>query len=34
MADLKMMKALDVGAKEIRMEGVEGATVRWLISTT
>jgi len=32
MADLKMMKTLDVGAKEIRMEGVEGVTVRWLIS--
>jgi quercetin dioxygenase-like cupin family protein len=32
MADLKMMKALDVGAKENRMEGAEGVTVRWLIS--
>jgi quercetin dioxygenase-like cupin family protein len=32
MAGLKMMKALDVGAKEVRIEGAEGVTIRWLIS--
>ncbi len=32
MAELKMMKALDVDAKEVEMDGVEGITIRWLIS--
>ena len=32
MAELKMMKALDVGASEVKLEGVEGVTIRWLIS--
>jgi quercetin dioxygenase-like cupin family protein len=27
-----MMKALDVVAKEVKMDGAEGVTVRWLIS--
>ena len=32
MADLKMMKALDVEASKVEMEGVEGVTIRWLIA--
>ena len=32
MTGLKMMKALDVDAKEVEMDGVEGITIRWLIS--
>jgi len=32
MAELKMMKALDVGAETIDMEGVKGVSIRWLIS--
>jgi len=32
MADLKMMKALDAGASNVEMEGVEGVTIRWLVS--
>lgn len=27
-----MMRALDVGASKVEMEGVEGVTIRWLIS--
>jgi quercetin dioxygenase-like cupin family protein len=32
MAGLKMMKALDVGAKEVSIEGARGVNIRWLIS--
>ena len=32
MSELKMMKASDVDAKQVEMEGVEGVTIRWLIS--
>ena len=32
MSGPRMMKALDVGAKEVEMDGVEGVTIRWLIS--
>lgn len=32
MADLKMMRALDVEAGAVDMEGAEGVSIRWLIS--
>ena len=32
MAELKMMSALEVGAKDVEMDGVEGVSIRWLIS--
>lgn len=32
MAELKMMNALDIDAKDVNMDGVEGVTIRWLIS--
>jgi quercetin dioxygenase-like cupin family protein len=32
MSGLKMMNALDTGAKAVDMDGVEGVTIRWLIS--
>ena len=32
MAELKMMKALDIGAEDVKMDGVVGVTIRWLIS--
>jgi quercetin dioxygenase-like cupin family protein len=32
MAELKMMKALDVVASKVEMDGVEGVSIRWLIA--
>ena len=32
MAELRIMKAMDVEAADVVMEGAEGVTVRWLIS--
>lgn len=32
MAEMKLMDALDVPAREVEMEGAEGVTIRWLIS--
>lgn len=32
MPGFRMMKALDIGAKKVEMDGVKGVTVRWLIS--
>ncbi len=32
MAQLKMMDSLEVEPREVRMEGAEGVTIRWLVS--